>query len=156
MQWESQKMPCSTWSPGPAHWAAKGHPPQHLQTLEIPTQTLAEPEKAPFPQQWLAPISCGLWGSCSPSQPLLAVQWVLQLNSSAGQWGHLQVLPWKAKSCQQQAGAGFGWRPCAQTVMDSRQPTGSPQRFFGSWAARGSGPKATSVRRRVVGPGGEG
>lgn len=114
------------------------------------------PEKAPFPQQWLAPISCGLWGGCSPSQPLLVVQWVLQLNSSAGKLGHLQVLPWKAKSCQQQAGAGFGWRPCAQTVMDSRQPTGSPQRFFGSWAARGSGPKATSVRRRVVGPGGEG
>lgn len=113
------------------------------------------------PSMGLAPISwsgapLGLWGGCSPSQSLLVVQWDLQLNSSAGKWGDLQVLPWKAKSCQQQAGAGFGWRPCAQTVMDSRQPTGSPQRFFGSWVARGSGPKATSVRRRVVGPGGEG
>lgn len=69
------------------------------------------------PSMGLAPISwfgtpMGLWGGCSPSQPLLVVQWILQLNSRAeGTPVHPQVLPWKAKSCQQQAGAGLAGVP---------------------------------------------
>lgn len=125
-----------------------------------------QPNPWQVPPAWGWPSSAGLgllWGGCSPSQPLLVVQQILQWNSRSGGDTpvHLQVLLWKAQSCQQQAGAaaGFGWRPCAQTVMDSRRPTGaqgSPQRSFSSWAATGSGPKATSASRRVVGPGGEG
>lgn len=157
MQWQSQEMPCSTWSlqRGPAHRAGKGQPPWHLHTLEIPTQTLAREKSTTTPGMGLAQQL--VWGSCG------AVGWLLPFpatadgtvsspaESSAGKWGDPQVLPWKAKSCQQQAGAGLGWRPCAQTVMDSRRPMGtqgSPQRSFSSWAAGGSGPKATSVRKR--------
>lgn len=51
-------------------------------------------KKAPFPQHGAGPpqlpwfgAPVGLWGGCSPSQPLLAVQWVLQLDSSARKWG---------------------------------------------------------------------
>lgn len=67
--------------------------------------------------------------------------------------------PLKSKALPAAAGPGFGRRPCEQPAMDSRWPAGAralPRCFFGSWAARGSHPKATSVRRRLAGPGGGG
>lgn len=108
----------------------KGHPPWHLHTLEIPTHPLAEEKKKNHhsPSMGLAPISwfgapVGLRGGCSPSQPLLGVQWILQLNSMAG--GDLCAPAGAPLESQEPPAAGrsrFGWCPCAQTVMDSRWP----------------------------------
>lgn len=66
---------------------------------------------------------------------------------------HPQVLPWKAERCWQRAGTGFGCVPGDGFQMAHGRMGAF---FFGSWAARGSRPKPTSVRRWLAGPGGGG
>lgn len=171
MQWQSQKMPYSSWSPlaWPSTSGWQGAPSMAPPYFGDTNPYLGRGKKHHSPSTGLGPLSChglGLPWGCGVAAPLPSPCWCysgfsswIPVPGSGGTPLHPQVLPWKAKSCQQQAGAGFGWSPCAQTVMDSRWPTGtqgSPQLFFSSGAARRSGPKATSVRRRVVGPGGEG
>lgn len=114
MLWQSQKMPCSTWSP--VAWpSTRGilHGTSTLWRYQL-TPWQRRKKKSPFPQHGAGPHQL-VWGSCG------AVGWLLPFPATAGgtvdsPWlggtpVHPQVLPWKAKSRQQQAGAGLAGVP---------------------------------------------